>query len=123
MPKRSSVLIFMVPSMFLGYMPWYGFSAVSLAFAGIGLSELASPSRRGTVLGSQSAIGYLATVISPLVFGWALGPASPSADEGTRWGLAFVVLGAGAFLAPASMLLYPEARNTERQVPCRRQGG
>ncbi len=108
----------------LGSGSWIGFWCVAdSAVYKAGLSELSSPSRRGTALGLQSAIGYLATVISPLVFGWALGPASPVADEGTRWGLAFALLGAGALLAPASMLLYPEARDTERQIPCPGQGG
>ena len=103
----------------LGAGSWIGFWCVAdSAVYKAGLSELASPLRRGTALGLQSAIGYLATVISPLVFGWALGPASPVADEGTRWGLAFALLGAGAFLAPASMLLYPEARDEKRRIPC-----
>lgn len=107
----------------LGAGSWIGFWCVAdSAVYKAGLSELAAPSRRGTALGLQSAVGYLATVISPLVFGWALGPASPAADEGTRWGLAFALLGAGGLLAPASMLLYPEAQNKGRQVPCPGQG-
>jgi len=226
-PKPSRVLFFMVVSMFLGYMPWYGLSAVlphlvrefgltpgetgsilsafqlgyvltviasgiladrfgnkrvlvgSLGVAGIGflsdrlgrrkaillagsasaaaqfffgflyggsvagvlgigswigfwciadsavykasLCELVPPARRGTALGIQSAIGYMATVFSPLVFGWIMGLQVAGMSETTRWGLAFFSLGAGALLAPAALFFFPERRLMKKQITCERQ--
>ncbi len=101
----------------LGVGSWIGFWCVAdSAVYKAGLSETVSPEHRGTALGFQSAIGYLATVPSPLLFGWILGTGSLRLGETARWGLAFSLLGAGALLAPAAMSIFPEANRA-----CRRQ--
>lgn len=93
----------------LGVGSWIGFwSVADSAVYKAGLSETVSPACRGTALGLQSAIGYLATVISPLLFGWILGTEAFVLGERARWGLAFSILGTGALLAPAAMFLFPE---------------
>lgn len=95
----------------VGVGSWIGFWCVAdSAVYKAGLSETVSPRHRGTALGLQSAIGYLATVLSPLLFGWVLGNGLPGLGETTRWGLAFALLGAGSLLAPAAMFFFPEEK-------------
>lgn len=106
----------------LGVGSWIGFWCVAdSAVYKAGLSEIVSPARRGTALGFQSAIGYLATVLSPLCFGWILGSESLHLGETARWGVAFSLLGAGALLAPAAMFLFPEGKSVcgEQAFTCR----
>lgn len=96
----------------LGAGSWIGFWCVAdSAVYKAGLSETVSPACRGTALGIQSAIGYLATVVSPLFFGWILGTDALRLGETARWGMAFSLLGAGALLAPAAMLLFPKGED------------
>lgn len=60
MPKPSRVLLFMVVSMFMGYMPWYGFSAVLPHLVReFGLT----PGETGSIL-SAFQLGYVLTVIA-----------------------------------------------------------
>lgn len=106
----------------LGIGSWIGFWCVAdSAVYKASLCELVPPARRATALGLQSAIGYAATVLSPLAFGWILGLKLEGMGETMRWGLAFSSLGAGALLAPAAILFFPERRHLERQIACDRQ--
>jgi MFS family permease len=106
----------------LGIGSWIGFWCVAdSAVYKASLCELVPSSRRGTALGIQSAIGYTATVFSPLVFGWVMGLQVAGMSETTRWGLAFFSLGAGALLAPAALFFFPEQRRMKRQIACELQ--
>lgn len=105
---------------------WIGFW--SIADSGIykaALTEMTSPGIRGTALGVQSAIGYLPTVIAPVVFGKLLQIYNPGINDlsnATNWSMSFLVLGLGAMLAPACMLWLiriPQARlinNKEQEI-------
>jgi MFS family permease len=103
---------------------WIGFW--SIADSGIykaALTEMTSPGIRGTALGIQSAIGYLPTVIAPVVFGKLLQIYNPGINDlsnATDWRMSFLVLGVGAILAPVCMLWLiriPQARliNNKKQ--------
>lgn len=87
---------------------WIGFW--SIADSGIykaALTEMTLPRIRSTALGVQSAIGYLPTVIAPVVFGKLLQSCNPGITDlsnATNWGISFLVLGIGALLAPLAML-------------------
>lgn len=87
---------------------WVGFW--SIADSGIykaALTEMTIPQIRSTALGIQSAIGYLPTVIAPVVFGKILqmnNPGIKDLSHATNWGISFLVLGAGAMVAPLCML-------------------
>lgn len=95
---------------------WIGFWVVAdSAIYKAGLTEMVGPKVRATYLGVQSAIGFAATIVAPIVFGFVLqrfnGSVSPLAV--LTWGPAFLVLGAGTLLAPLSSLLLrlsPQAR-------------
>lgn len=87
---------------------WIGFWVVAdSAIYKAGLTEMVHPRVRATYLGVQSAIGFAATIVAPLVFGLVLrhfnGNVSPLAVR--SWGPAFLVLGAGTLLAPLGSLL------------------
>lgn len=86
---------------------WIGFWVIAdSAIYKAGLTEMVSLEIRSTALGIQSAVGYCMTIIAPFVFGSLLGRLNPSIDhptQATRWGLPFLMLGAGALLAPLSM--------------------
>ena len=106
----------------LGIGSWIGFWCIAdSAVYKASLCELVPPARRATALGMQSAIGYMATVLSPLVFGWIMGLKVEGMGETMRWGLAFSSLGAGALLAPAAILFFPERRRLAGQIACDRQ--
>lgn len=87
---------------------WIGFW--SIADSGIykaALTEMTIPQIRSTALGIQSALGYIPTVIAPVVFGKILQMNNPGIKDlslATNWGFSFLVLGAGAILAPVCML-------------------
>jgi len=96
---------------------WIGFW--SIADSGIykaALTEMTIPSIRSTALGIQSAIGYLPTVIAPVVFGKLLVISNPGIKDmsyATKWGMSFLILGAGALFAPLCMfwlMKIPQAR-------------
>ncbi|HPI98261.1 MAG TPA: hypothetical protein PLV56_05905, partial [Synergistales bacterium] len=82
----------------------------SIADSGIykaALTEMTIPQIRSTALGIQSALGYIPTVIAPVVFGKILQMNNPGIKDlslATNWGFSFLVLGAGAILAPVCML-------------------
>jgi len=106
----------------LGVGSWIGFWCIAdSAVYKASLCELVPPARRATALGLQSAIGYMATVLSPLVFGWIMGLKVEGMGETMRWGLAFSSLGAGALLAPAAIFFFPERQRLARQIACDRQ--
>ncbi len=87
---------------------WIGFW--SIADSGIykaALTEMTRPRIRSTALGIQSAIGYLPTVVAPVVFGKLLQIYNPGIKEvsnATNWSMSFLVLGIGALVAPLAML-------------------
>jgi len=88
---------------------WIGFWVV--ADSGIfkaGLTEMTDVSIRATALGVQSAFGYFMTILSPSIFGKILETINPGLADPTqaiRWGLPFAMLGAGALLVPAAMIV------------------
>ena len=62
---------------------------------------------KSTALGLQSAIGYLATIVSPLLFSFLLTLSNPGLNnptEATIWKWPFMALGLGALLAPLSII-------------------
>ncbi len=87
---------------------WIGFW--SIADSGIykaALTEMTRPRIRSTALGIQSAIGYLPTVVAPVVFGKLLqiyNPGITDLSNATNWSMSFLVLGIGALVAPLAML-------------------
>lgn len=95
---------------------WTGFWVIADSpIYKVGLTEMVSYKIRSTALGFQSALGYIMTVISPIVFGMVLeyqnGIINPIYAD--KWGLAFLLLGVGALLAPLTALILrklPQAR-------------
>ncbi len=86
---------------------WIGFWVVAdSAVFKAGLSAMVSTGRRGTYLGIQSAVGFGATIVAPLAFGWTLERLNGRVDPAAArvWGPPFVVLGLGALMAPLSAL-------------------
>lgn len=88
---------------------WIGFWTI--ADSGIykaALTEMTRPHIRSSALGAQSALGYLPTIVAPVVFGKMLeiyNPGITDMSNATNWGMSFLILGAGALLAPLSMLI------------------
>lgn len=82
----------------------------SIADSGIykaALTENVPEAVKSTALGVQSAFGYLATIISPLVFSFVLAATNPTlSDSGQAsvWSYAFITLGLGALLVPVSII-------------------
>ena len=81
----------------------------SIADSGIykaSLTENVPVTRKSTALGIQSAFGYMATIVSPLVFGFVLAWSNPgltNSADATVWNWAFISLGLGALAAPLSI--------------------
>ena len=88
---------------------WIGFWVVAdSAIYKAGMTEMVSKEIRSTALGVQSAFGYFMTILSPSVFGIVLAKVNfgiSDATLATNWGLPFMILGAGALVAPASMFI------------------
>lgn len=88
---------------------WIGFWAV--ADSGIYkvlLTDMVSPEKAATALGIQSAMGYSMTIISPYLFGKVLGATNKGVAEpiyAQQWGWSFLMLGAGAIIAPLCIAL------------------
>lgn len=87
---------------------WIGFWVVAdTAIYKAGLTDMVSTNIRATLLGFQSAAGFLMTVIAPVVFGWVLeyynGPIDST--SATVWGPPFLMLGLGATISPLASLL------------------
>ncbi len=88
---------------------WIGFWTI--ADSGIykaGLTEMVAGDIRGRALGIQSAAGYCMTAVSPYVFGLILHMQNPGVDNpvhAENWSLPFIILGAGALLAPLSAVV------------------
>lgn len=106
----------LIPEFFFGYMLhmplplitmvglWIGFWVIADgAIYKAGLTDMVSDHVRGTILGIQSAAGYLMTVFAPIAFGALLGKLNQGVPttEATVWGPCFVMLGIGALVAPA----------------------
>ena len=84
---------------------WIGFWVIAdSAIYKAGLTEMVLPRLRSTSLGVQSVLGFIVTILSPLVFGKILelhnGPAP--ATQARIWGPAFLALGLGGALAPVA---------------------
>lgn len=88
---------------------WIGFWVVAdSAIYKAGMTEMVAKEIRSTALGVQSAFGYFMTILSPSVFGIVLAKVNfgiSDATLATNWGLPFMILGAGALLAPGSMFI------------------
>ncbi|MDA8223796.1 MFS transporter [Desulfosporosinus sp.] len=88
---------------------WIGFWAVAdSGIYKIILTDMVSGEKAATALGIQSAIGYSMTIISPYLFGKILGLTNKGITEpiyANQWGLPFLMLGAGAIVAPLSIFL------------------
>ena len=83
---------------------WIGFWVIAdSAIYKAGLTEMVLPRIRATSLGAQSVVGFLVTIISPLVFGKILEAYNGSvpAAQAKVWGPAFLALGLGGLAAPA----------------------
>ena len=119
----------LIPQFFFGHMlvlplpavvcagMWIGFWINSdSACYKAGLTDMISDSIRSTALGAQSAIGYSMTILAPLAFGKILDILNPgiSTLEATNWGPCFLMLGAGALLAPIMALVL--RRNSQARL-------
>lgn len=88
----------------------------SIADSGIykaALTESVAESIKSTALGVQSALGFLATIISPLAFSFVLAATNPdlsSSGHASVWSYAFMTLGIGALLAPISIMYLQRRR-------------
>lgn len=87
---------------------WIGFWVIADSpIYKAGLTEMVSSKIRSTALGLQSAIGYVMTIISPIIFGQVLefqnGKINPVYAD--KWGVAFCLLGLGALVAPVAALI------------------
>ena len=97
---------------------WIGFWAV--ADSGIYkviLTDMVSGEKAATALGIQSAIGYSMTIISPYLFGKILGLTNNGITEpiyAQQWGLPFLMLGAGAIVAPLCISLLTRLAKVSR---------
>jgi MFS family permease len=86
---------------------WAGFWVVAdSALYKAALAGSVPVAQRGTYLGVQSAVGYAVTIVSPILFGALLQEFNGNTDPaGIRmWWQAFVMLGAGALVAPLASL-------------------
>lgn len=95
---------------------WIGFWVVAdSAIYKAGISEMVPDRVRGTVLGIQSAAGYLVTVISPVAFGTLLRKLNGNIPsiEATIWGPCFALLGIGALTAPIFAFLTRRTKESE----------
>jgi MFS family permease len=82
---------------------WIGFWVIAdSAIYKAGLTDMIVPRIRTTAIAVQSAIGYTMTIASPICFGKILefqnGSINPIYAE--KWGLPFLLLGAGALFSP-----------------------
>lgn len=97
----TSLALVLAVGFFIGF--W------SVADSGVykaALVESVPGSMKSTALGFQSAFGFLATIISPLVFGFILTASNPGLNNSTEaevWTWSFAALGLGALLAPLSI--------------------
>lgn len=88
---------------------WIGFWVIAdSAIYKAGLTDMVHPSRRTTLLGLQSGIGYFMTILAPIAFGKILdmyNPGITNTAEMTVWAPAFIALGVGAILAPVCAVI------------------
>jgi MFS family permease len=78
----------------------YGFTAVGDSpVLSTALTEAVRPAYLGSALALRSFVGFSAGALAPLVFGLVLDVTNPGTSAPTRWGWAFVALGAGGGLA------------------------
>jgi len=88
---------------------WIGFWVVAdSAIYKAGMTEIVTREIRATALGVQSACGYFMTILSPFIFGKVLDKMNlgiKDATLATHWGIPFLILGAGALLAPVSIFI------------------
>lgn len=110
----------LVAEFFLGYLyghslalivitaGWIGFWVIAdSAIYKAGLTEMVQPRIHGICLGMQSVVGFGATVISPVIFGWVIewynGAVEPT--KAVIWGPGFLVLGLGGLIAPVAAII------------------
>lgn len=88
---------------------WIGFwSVADSGIYKVILTDMVRGEKAATALGTQSAIGYSMTIISPYLFGKLLGLTNKGIAEpiyASQWGLPFLMLGAGAVVAPLCISL------------------
>ena len=88
---------------------WIGFwSVADSGIYKVILTDMVRGEKAATALGIQSAIGYSMTIISPYLFGKLLGLTNMGIAEpiyANQWGLPFLMLGAGAIVAPLCIAL------------------
>ncbi|MGH6945334.1 MAG: MFS transporter, partial [Geminicoccaceae bacterium] len=80
----------------------YSFSAIGDSpVLSVALTEAVEPGYLGAMLALRSLLGFGAGAIAPLAFGFVLDLTNPGNLAPTRWGFAFVTLGAGGVIATA----------------------
>jgi len=87
---------------------WIGFWVVAdSAVYKAALIEMTEVNSRGLYLGLQSAVGYVVTIVAPVVFGKVLEASNGAVPTSQMrvWAPAFVALGAGALVAPVGAML------------------
>ena len=88
---------------------WIGFWVIAdSAIYKACMTEMVTRKIRATALGVQSAFGYFMTILSPSIFGKVLDKMNMGINDATlasNWGLPFLILGAGALLAPVSIFI------------------
>jgi len=88
---------------------WIGFwSVADSGIYKVILTDRVRGEKAATALGIQSALGYSMTIISPYLFGKLLGLTNKGISEpiyAQQWGLPFLMLGAGAIVAPLCIFL------------------
>jgi MFS family permease len=90
----------------------YGFSAFGDSpVLSTAMTEAVAPGRLGRALALRSVLGFGAGAISPLAFGMVLDLTNVPGSPPSRWGWAFVLLGAGGTMAAVCAWLLP---NTSR---------
>ena len=88
---------------------WIGFwSVADSGIYKVILTDMVRGEKAATALGIQSAIGYSMTIVSPYLFGKILGLTNKGITEpiyAHQWGMPFLMLGAGAIVAPLCIFL------------------
>ncbi len=96
---------------------WIGFWVVAdSAIYKAGMTEMVAEGKRATALGIQSAFGYGMTILSPYAFGKVLSWINMDVTDialAKKWGLPFMMLGAGAVIAPISIFILRRIRQAK----------
>jgi MFS family permease len=134
---RTATAIMLTSALFsLGFGWMAGFSPIVLVLVGLaysffvvaetpvlsaGLTELAPASSLGAAMGFQTLVGFVAATVSPTVFGWVLDWTNPSqGNNPSEWGWAFVILGLGALVGPAVLMIVRRLPESTRMAAGKR---